>query len=74
VRSITHECLNRLIPFGARHQHRTRAEFIEHDHRERNHQGLGYERVDGAPPVEGGHRIRRRQRLGRLLNDYARAA
>ena len=39
----------------------------------RNHQGLGNELVDGAPR-ESGHRIRRRQRLGGLLNYYARAA
>ena len=37
-------------------------------HSERNHQGLGNELIDGAPPVEGGHRIRRRPRLGGLLD------
>jgi hypothetical protein len=30
--------------------------------------GLGNELIDGAPPVNGGHRIRCRQRLGGLLN------
>jgi putative transposase len=74
VRSIKHECLNRVIPFGDRHLRRTIAEFIEHYHGERNHQGLGNELIDGAPPVEDVHRIRRRQRLGGLLNYYARAA
>jgi len=30
VRSIKHECLNRVIPFGERHLRRTIAEFMEH--------------------------------------------
>ena len=74
VRSIKHECLNRVIPFGERHLRRTIAEFVEHYHGERNHQGLGNELIDGAPAVEQVGRIRRRQRLGGLLNYYARAA
>jgi transposase InsO family protein len=74
VRSIKEECLNRVILFGDRHLRRTIAEFVVHYHRERNHQGLGNELIDGAPPVDGGHRLYRRQRLGGLLNYYARAA
>jgi len=74
VRSIKEECLTRLILFGERHLRRTIAEFVEHYHRERNHQGLDNELIVRAPPVEGGHRIHRRQRLGGLLNYYARAA
>jgi hypothetical protein len=52
VRSIKHECLNRVIPFGDRHLRQTIVEFVEHYHRERNHQGLANELVDGAPTVE----------------------
>jgi putative transposase len=74
VRSIKHECLNRVIPFGERHLRRTITEYIEHYHQERNHQGLDNELIAGAPPVEGAHRIRRRQRLGGRLNYYDRAA
>src|SRR5712691_8775281 len=74
VRSAKDECLSRVIPFGERHLRRTLAEFIEHDHRERNHQGLGNELIDGAPTIDGVDRIRRRQRLGGLLNYYYRAA
>ena len=74
VRSIKEECLTRLIPFGERHLRGTIAEFVEHYHVERNHQGLGNELINGAPPVDGVHRIRRRQRLGGLLNYYCRAA
>ena len=74
VRSIKTECLNRLIPFGERHLRRTLAEFVEHYHGERNHQGLGNELIDRAPPPQRVGGIRRRQRLGGLLNYYYRAA
>ena len=74
VRSIKHECLNRVILFGERHLRRSIAEFVEHYHCERNHQGLGNELIEGAPAVGPVGRIRRRQRLRGLLNYYARAA
>ena len=74
VRSIKEECLNRVIPFGERHFRRTIAEYVEHYQRERNHQGLGHELLDRAPLIDGADRIRRRQRLGGLLNYYGRAA
>jgi putative transposase len=74
VRSTKHECLNRVIPFGERHFRRTIAEYVEHCHGERNHQGLGNDLIDRAPPIEGLDRIRRRQRLGGLLSYYCRAA
>ena len=50
VRSIKHECLNRVIPLGDRHLRRTIAQFVAHYHEERNHQGLGNDLIDGAPP------------------------
>jgi hypothetical protein len=75
VRSIKEECLNRVIPFGERHLRRTIAEYVEHYHRERNHQGLANELIESASAVEDNiGRIRRRQRLGGLLNYYCRAA
>ena len=74
VRSITHECLNQVIPFGERHLRRTLTEFVEHYHRERNHQGLDNELIDGVSPTRNATGIRRRQRLGGLLNYYCRAA
>jgi len=74
VRSIKEECLDRLIPFGERHFRRAVAEFVTHYHGERNHQGLGNELIEGQPALGCVGRIRRRQRLGGLLNYYARAA
>ena len=58
-----------------RHLRQTIREFMTHYHRERNHQGLENELIETSPTVEGdGTRIRRRPRLGGLLNYYARAA
>jgi transposase InsO family protein len=40
VRSIKEECLDRIVPIGERHFRRALAEYVEHYHLERNHQGL----------------------------------
>jgi transposase InsO family protein len=74
VRSIKDECLSRVIPFGERHLRRTIAEYVEHYHRERNHQGLDNALIDAHTHEPTGKRIRRRLRLGGLLNYYERAA
>jgi transposase InsO family protein len=74
VRSIKDECLSRLIPIGERHFRRAVAECVEHYHRERNHQGLGNTLIVGPPAINAAGRVRRRPRLGGLLNYYQRAA
>src|SRR5215203_5980444 len=74
VRSTKEECLNRLIPCGERHHRRAIAEFVAHYHRERNHQGLDNELIESEPAAGRVGRVRRHQRLGGLLNYYARAA
>jgi transposase InsO family protein len=74
VRSIKHECLNRMVPLGERHFRRALTEFIAHYHRERNHQGLENRLIEGDAPRRRAGRIGRRQRLGGLLNYYERAA
>jgi hypothetical protein len=63
-----------VIPFGERHLRRTLAELVDHYHRERNHQGLGHELINGVRQERTVGGIRRRQRLGGLLNYYYRAA
>jgi putative transposase len=73
VRSIKEECLNRLIPLGERHHRRAVAEFVAHYHRERNHQGLDNELIEGQRAKRCVGRVRRHQRLGGLLNYYTRA-
>jgi hypothetical protein len=49
------------------------ARFVAHHHRERNHQGLGNRLIERVATHKAGT-IRRRQRLGGLLNYYERAA
>lgn len=73
VRSITEECLDRISPIGERHFRRAVSEFLTHDHRERNHQGLDNALIDGAA-MSGAGRVLRQSRLGGLLNFYKRAA
>ena len=75
VRSIKEECLNRLIPIGERHFRRAVTEYVAHYHHERNHQGIENKLIEGASVgEETSGRIRRRPRLGGLLNYYDRAA
>jgi integrase-like protein len=74
VRSIKEECLDRVIPFGERHLRQMIAEYVKHHHRERNHQGIENTLIAAAPATDHVGRIRRRPRLGGLLNYYERAA
>lgn len=74
MRSSKEECLDRIIPLGERHFRRAIAEFVEHYHRERNHQGLRNALIVGGPPSGTAGRVYGRPRLGGLLNYYGRAA
>jgi Integrase core domain len=49
VRSIKDECLDRIIPMGEYHFRRAVAEYVEHYHRERNHQGLDNRLIADTP-------------------------
>ena len=74
VGSIRRECLSRVIPLGERHLRQLVNEYLEHYHLERNHQGLG-NRLLTPLPANDNHAsapIRRRERLGGLLNYYHR--
>jgi putative transposase len=62
-----------IIPLGERHFRRAVHEFVAHYHLERNHQGLGNALIDRVAAHTVGT-IRRRPRLGGLLNYYERAA
>jgi transposase InsO family protein len=74
VRSIKKECLDRLIPIGEPHFRRAITEYVAHYHHERNHQGIENALIEGAPATSAVGRIRRRPRLGGVLNYYDRAA
>ena len=73
VRSIKSECLAQIIPLGERHLRNTVAEYTEHYHTERNHQGLSNKLIlkpqDDAP-AKG--KVECRERLGGLLHYYYR--
>jgi putative transposase len=74
VRSIKGECLDRVILLGERHLRRTMAEFVAQYHTERNHQGLGNELIQPLRRAHDRGSVRRRQRMGGMLNYYYRAA
>jgi hypothetical protein len=74
VRSIKEECLDRIVPIGERHFRRAIAAYVDHYHRERNHQGLDNRLIAGTPVIDQAGRVRRRPRLGGLLNYYERAS
>ena len=75
VRTIKESCLDRLILFGEAGLRKAIREFVAHYHQERNHQGLGNRLIAPATCLsEHGGPIRRRQRLGGMLNYYHRAA
>jgi hypothetical protein len=59
---------------GERHFRRAIAEFVEHDHLERNHQGLDNRLIMGTLAADAARPVRRRSRLGGLLNYDERAA
>ena len=75
VRTIKESCLERLILFGEGSLRKAIHEFIEHYHRERNHQGLANRLImEDALRFAGRGHVQRRQRLGGMLNYYYRQA
>ena len=73
-RSIREECLNPVIPLGERYLRRTLAEFMAHYQAERNHQGLGNELIDRPSRQRAAVLVRRRERVGGLVNYHRDAA
>ena len=75
VLSIRTECLDRIVPLSETHLRRSVSEFVQHYRFERNHQGLGNALIEGTPsPANTNGRVRRRERIGGLLNFYHREA
>jgi putative transposase len=75
VRSVKEECLSKVVLLGERSLRRALAEYVEHYHAERNHQGKG-----NVLLFPEGRNIRRdvpvqcRERAGGLLRYYHREA
>jgi putative transposase len=75
IRSVKSECLSKLIPIGASMLRRALHEYMEHYHRERNHQGLRNELIAPAHVRQSqSEHIKRRSRIGGMLNFFERAA
>ncbi len=74
VRSIKEECLSRVVVLGEPHLRLLVNDYVEHNHRERNHQGLGNQLLSEPPPPKPDAGVRRRRRVGGLLNYYHREA
>ena len=75
MRSIKKECLERMIFFGEGAPRNAIREFLDHCHRERNHQGLRNQLIDASEQInrmDGG--VRCRQKLGGMLRYYYRDA
>ena len=75
VRTIKESCLDRMIWFGEDALRRGVSEFISHYHFERNHQGLDNRLIIPKPTTASTTgRVRKRNRLGGMLNYYFREA
>ena len=75
VRSIRDECLRRIVPLGERHLRTIVTAYVEHYHRERNHQSLDNQLIVTAAANENGAGpVLCRERLGGMLKFYCRDA
>ena len=74
VLSVRTECLNRIVPLGESHLRRALAEFVQHYHHERNHQGLENALIVPGEVMESTGKVIRRDRLGGVLGFYYREA
>ena len=75
VKTFKESCLHRMILIGEAPLRRALSEFVEHCHRERNHQDLGNRLIVplAEQSTDDGH-IACRERLGGLLKYYYRPA
>ena len=70
VLSIKSECLERMVLLGEAHLRTAALQYLEHYHRERPHQGLRNELLVAHERILPNGSVKRRQRLGGLLNFY----
>jgi putative transposase len=74
VGSVTSECVDRIVPLGEKHLRAAVRAFVDHDHKERPHQGLGNEFIAPKTTSLGPRPVRCRERLGGVLKFYYREA
>jgi putative transposase len=76
VRTVREECLDWLLVLGRCQLERVLREYVEHYNREGPHRALGLRAPEPSPqviPLRPGHQttVRRRDRLGGLMHEYA---
>src|SRR5262249_19850932 len=72
--SVKSECLDRMVPLGETHLRAAIRAFMDHDHEERPHQGLGNELIARKATLFRPGEVRCRERLGGVLRFYYREA
>ena len=71
MRSIKEECLERMILFSEKALRNAIREYLDHYHRERNHQGLDSRLIDAGDEIHRvGGAVQCRERLGGMLRYY----
>jgi len=65
---------NRIVPLGERRLRKIVFEFVDHYHRERNHQSLDNRLIEPPASAPNAGPIKCRERLGGVLNFYFREA
>ena len=78
ILSIQLECMDHFIALGEAHMNYLVAQFIEHYHAERPHQGISNKLIRPTDPAEDGipsvRQIVWHERLGGLLKHFERRA
>jgi transposase InsO family protein len=74
VRSAREECLDQIIVLSERHLRYVLKRYVEYFVKRRPHQGLKQQPPDSTEESPATGRIRCRQVLGGLINDYYREA
>jgi len=75
VRSIKHECLDRIIPIGEKHLWRAVDAYVKHYNHDRPHQGVGNVVLDPSfEPATPVGKVICDEQLGGLIRSYHRAA
>ncbi|MEM6771853.1 MAG: transposase, partial [Bacteroidota bacterium] len=74
VRSIKHECLNKMIFFSVKQLRHVTDQYVEHYNTERPHQGIGNVPIEPAEEMAVVGKIECNERLGGMLKHYHRKA
>jgi len=77
IATTRRECTDRILIAGRRHLHHTLSEYVDHCNTHRPHRTLSQQPPDGKihlAPAGDNMRVRRRDRLGGLLQKYSQVA